>query len=81
MIQAARTANPFDHKECLIARMDQLARNEDLQEKLKAASEWDLIIVDEAHRMSGSYFGSEIKLTKRYKLGRVLGATAATCCS
>jgi superfamily II DNA or RNA helicase len=33
--------------------MDQLSRNEDIQEKLKAAPEWDLVIVDEAHRMSG----------------------------
>ena len=70
MIQAARTANPFEHKDCLIARMDQLSRNDDLQERFNAAPEWDLIIVDEAHRMSGSFFGGEIKLTKRYKLGK-----------
>jgi superfamily II DNA or RNA helicase len=73
MIQAARTANPFDHKNCLIARMDQLSRNEDIQEKLKAAPEWDLVICDEAHRMSGHVFGTEIKLTKRYHLGRTIG--------
>jgi len=48
MIHAARTANPFDQKDFLIARMDQLSRNEDLQEKLKAAPEWDLVVVDEA---------------------------------
>ena len=73
MIQAARTANPFEHKNFLIARMDQLSRNEDIQEKLKAAPEWDLVIVDEAHRMSGHVFGTEIKLTKRYHLGRLIG--------
>jgi superfamily II DNA or RNA helicase len=44
--------------------MDQLSRNEDIQEKLKAAPEWDLVVVDEAHRMSGHVFGTEIKLTE-----------------
>ena len=73
MIQAARTANPFEHKDLLIARMDQLSRNEDLQEKLQAAPEWDLVICDEAHRMSGHVFGTEIKYTKRYHLGRLVG--------
>jgi hypothetical protein len=37
MIAASRTANPFAHKHYLIARMDQLSRNDDLQEKLTAA--------------------------------------------
>jgi len=73
MIHAARTANPFEHNSYLIARMDQLSRNEEIQEKFKAAQDWDLVICDEAHRMSGHYFGNEIKLTKRYRLGQVLG--------
>ncbi len=73
MIQASRTANPFEHKNLLIARMDQLARNEELQEKFKAAPDWDLIICDEAHRMSGHFFGNEVKLTKRYHLGLTVG--------
>ena len=29
--------------------------------------------MDEAHRMSGHYFGNEVKLTKRYKLGLKVG--------
>ncbi len=73
MIQASRTANPFEHSGFLIARMDQLARNEDLQEKLKVAAEWDLVICDEAHRMSGHFYGTEIRLTKRYHLGQTVG--------
>jgi len=73
MIKAARTANPFEHKNRLIARMDQLSRNEDLQEKFKAAPEWDLVVCDEAHRMSGHFFGGEVKLTKRYRFGIVAG--------
>src|SRR6187551_606605 len=30
----------------------------------------DLIVCDEAHKMSATYFGSEIKYTKRYRLGQ-----------
>jgi len=73
MMQAARTGNPFEEHNLLIARLDQLSRNEEVQRTLKAAREWDLIICDEAHRMSGHYQGGEVKLTKRYKLGQVLG--------
>ena len=73
MIQASRTANPFEHCGFMIARMDQLSRNEDLQEKFKAAPEWDMVICDEAHRMSGHFYGNEVRLTKRYHLGRVVG--------
>jgi hypothetical protein len=56
----------------VIARLDQLSRNEDLQAKL-AQTDWDLIICDEAHKMSASFFGGKIKDTKRYKLGQLLG--------
>jgi superfamily II DNA or RNA helicase len=74
MIRAARTGNPFAQRNLLIARLDQLSRNEDLQEVLEQAPEYDLIICDEAHRMSGHYQGGEVKLTKRYVLGRVVGS-------
>ena len=74
MIRAARTGNPFDEHNLLIARLDQLSRNEELQVTLKAAPEWDLVICDEAHRMSGHFLGGEVKLTKRYKFGLVVGA-------
>jgi superfamily II DNA or RNA helicase len=68
-------ADIFEHHPMLIARMDHVARNDVLIEQLRAA-EWDLAIVDEAHRMSASYFGNELKLTKRFQLGQVLGDTA-----
>ena len=71
-VEESRTGNPFEEKNLLIARLDHLARNEGLQDRL-AASEWDLVIVDEAHRMAAHWFGSEIKETKRYKLGRLVG--------
>lgn len=72
-LEAARTGNWFLETNLVIARLDKLSRNEDVQEKLKAPDcRWDLIICDEAHKMSASYFGGEIKYTKRYKLGQLL---------
>lgn len=61
----------FENKPFLIARMDQLSRNEDLLSEL-TESRWDLVVVDEAHRMGARYFGNELKKTKRYRLGEQL---------
>ena len=72
-VEAVPSANPFAERSFLIARLDMLARNPDLQSKLKAAQEWDLIVCDEAHRMSARFFGGEVKYTKRYQLGQLLG--------
>lgn len=73
MIESSRSGNVFNDRNRLIARLDVLSRNEDLQQKLAASAEWDLIICDEAHRMSASYFGGDVKYTKRYQLGQRLG--------
>ena len=35
-------------------------------------TEWDLIVVDEAHKMSATVWGGEVKYTKRFLLGRLL---------
>ncbi|WP_231972585.1 helicase-related protein [Nocardiopsis alborubida] len=70
---ADRDGDPFRSNPMLIARMDQLARNEEWQAML-ANTEWDLIVVDEAHRMSASWFGNELKRTRRYELGQLLGS-------
>jgi len=70
-IEAARTGNAFAEMPLVIVRLDKLSRNEDLQAKLKQ-TDWDLVVVDEAHKLSASFFGGEIKETKRYKLGKLL---------
>ena len=72
-VEAARAGNPFSERGLLIARLDMLARDDGLQAKLEAAPEWDLIVCDEAHRMSAGFFGGEVKYTRRYQLGRRLG--------
>lgn len=72
-LEAARTGNWFLETNLIIARLDKLSRNEDVQLKLKAPDcRWDLIVCDEAHKMSATLFGGETKYTKRYRLGQLL---------
>lgn len=65
--------NPFRKYNHLIARLDQLSRAEDIQELLFDA-EWDLVIFDEAHKLSAHYYGNELKKTGRYEMAEQLGA-------
>jgi len=72
-LEAARTGNWFMESNLIIARLDKLSRNEDVQLKLQAPDcRWDLVVCDEAHKMSATVFGGEIKYTKRYRLGQLL---------
>ena len=74
VLQAARPDNWFEQNDLVIARLDMLSRNEDVQELLKAPDcRWDLVVCDEAHKMSAAYFGRKVKYTKRYRLGQLLG--------
>jgi SNF2 family DNA or RNA helicase len=72
-LEAARTGNWFMETDLAIARLDKLSRNEDVQQKLQAPDcRWDLVVCDEAHKMSATIFGGETKYTKRYRLGQLL---------
>ncbi|MBS0151032.1 MAG: DUF3883 domain-containing protein [Nitrospira sp.] len=72
-LEAARTGNWFLESNLVIARLDKLSRNEDVQNKLQVPDcRWDLIVCDEAHKLSATYFGGEIKYTKRYRLAQLL---------
>ena len=72
-LEAARTGNWFLETNLVIARLDKLARNEDVQLKLQAPDcRWDLVVCDEAHKLSATFFGGEVKYTKRYRLGQLL---------
>jgi len=72
-VEQSRSSNPFDDIDLLVARVDQLSRSEDLQEKLRQ-SHWDLVVVDEAHKLSANYFGNKVNKTKRFQLGELLGS-------
>jgi superfamily II DNA or RNA helicase len=72
-LEAARTGNWFREMNLVIARLDKLSRNEGVQQKLQAPDcRWDLVVCDEAHKMSATVFGGETKYTKRYHLGQLL---------
>lgn len=71
-IESSRSGNPYAERSLIISRLDHLARNDDVQAKL-GQTEWDLVVVDEAHKMSAHYFGNEVKETRRFRLGRLLG--------
>jgi len=72
-LEAARTGNWFLENDLAIARLDKLSRNEDVQQMLTAPDcRYDLIVCDEAHKLSATFFGGEVKYTKRYRLGQLL---------
>ncbi|MEZ6096869.1 MAG: DEAD/DEAH box helicase [Pirellulaceae bacterium] len=66
------TGNWLNENDMVICRLDKLSRNDDLKAKFEA-TDWDLVVVDEAHKMSATFFGGEINETKRFKLGKLLG--------
>src|SRR3954462_1228205 len=72
-LEASATGNWFRDTNLAIARLDKLSRNEDVQAKLLAPDcQWDLVVCDEAHKLSATFFGGEVKYTKRYRLGQLL---------
>jgi superfamily II DNA or RNA helicase len=64
--------NPFDERNLVISRIDLMKQDANM-ERLGQV-EWDLVVVDEAHKMSASFFSGEVKETERYKLGKLLSA-------
>lgn len=70
-IATARTGNALNEMSLVIGRLDKFSRDEDLKAKLEQ-TDWDLVVVDEAHKMSASVWGRDIKYTKRYRLGQLL---------
>ena len=72
-LEAAHSGNWFLETDLVIARLDKLSRDEDVQQKLQAPDTgWDLVVCDEAHKLSATFFGGEIKYTKRYRLAQLL---------
>lgn len=71
--ESAVSGNVFLERNLCIVRLDKLARSEDIQAKLKITS-WDLIVCDEAHKMSATVWGGEVKYTKRFQVGRLLSS-------
>jgi superfamily II DNA or RNA helicase len=73
-LDEANQVNPFLESNFMIARMDQLARSSDQVKKRLEETDWDLVIIDEAHRMSAQHVGfkNEASKTLRFQLGQLL---------
>ncbi len=75
LMENTRSGNPYTEHGLVVSRLDHMSRNDEIQAKLER-TDWDLVIVDEAHKMSATFSGGEIRETKRYKLGKLLGRIA-----
>jgi hypothetical protein len=59
-LESSATGNWFRDTNLAIARLDKLSRNDDVQAKLLAPDcQWDLVVCDEAHKMSATFFGGD----------------------
>jgi superfamily II DNA or RNA helicase len=70
--ESSPSGNPFDDHHQVIVRLDQMARNEELNDKLCAAG-WDLVVFDEAHKLAAHFFGSKLEKTGRFRFAEKLG--------
>jgi superfamily II DNA or RNA helicase len=62
--------NPWAVKNQVITSMD-FAKQEDILPSL-SSTHWDLVIVDEAHKMAAYRYSDKTSKTDRYKLGEIL---------
>lgn len=66
--------NPWEKNNQVITSID-FAKQDEILPTLSSVH-WDLVIVDEAHKMSAYRYGDKTKKTKRYRLGEVLSKTS-----
>lgn len=71
VVDSTRSGNPFRDIPLMVASMDKLARDERLKAMLGEV-EWDLVVVDEAHKMAAHRSGRKVNATRRYRLGELL---------
>lgn len=67
----SRTGNVWDEESQVISSLDYAKQDHVLPDLVRAAP-WDLIVIDEAHKMSARTYGTEVKKTRRYVLGEFL---------
>jgi superfamily II DNA or RNA helicase len=70
VIDALYSENVWQREMQIITSMD-FAKQDDLLPSL-ASAHFDLVIVDEAHKMSAYVYGNKLERTSRYRLGEVL---------
>lgn len=67
--------NPWLARPYAITSLD-FAKREPYLSQLEHAH-WDLVIIDEAHKLSATRYGDEVKKSQRYRLGETLARTSA----
>jgi SNF2 family DNA or RNA helicase len=71
VVGAAYGRNVWEDSPQCIASVDFVARQDDILNMLRDVH-WDLVIVDEAHKMAAYRYGTKIDKTQRYVLGEFL---------
>ncbi|MEZ7892781.1 MAG: helicase-related protein [Candidatus Wallbacteria bacterium] len=74
LVAATPGVNPFEKYDHLIVRLDQMSRSEEEQGKL-CKVRWDLVVFDEAHKLSAHFFGTKVERTKRFIFADRMGAS------
>lgn len=69
-----RSESPWEVENQAITSID-FGKQDDVMNSLKGVR-WDLVIVDEAHKMAAYQYGKKVDKKKRYKLGEVLSKTS-----
>lgn len=70
MVNATWGRNIWQEEDQVITSMD-FAKQDDVMAAL-AETHWDLVVVDEAHKMAAYRYGRKLDRTERYRLGEVL---------
>lgn len=73
-INTYRSESPWEVENQVITSID-FAKRDDIRNSLWGV-EWDLVIVDEAHKMAAYKYGKKTNKTGRYQLGEVLSKTS-----
>lgn len=73
-LNSAYGKNVWKEQRWCITSLD-FARQDDIKETLRDAR-WDLVFVDEAHKLSAYKYGEKTHKTKRYQVGEVLAQNA-----
>lgn len=64
--------NPWDQHPKIITSLD-LAKRDEIRAQLeRPGCVWDIIVFDEAHKLSSRRYGFKVEETQRYRLGRTL---------
>lgn len=75
VMDASWGSNVWEERNQCITSMD-FAKQEDVLSAIREVN-WDLVIVDEAHKMAAYIYGDKINRTERYRLGEILSNNAS----